>query len=151
MSVAVTLLLLELCPSHCSYLSRPPRPAVVNFFQASAPFSIENAKFWLFCHEFMHFLAWIMWWCPKIDKYEVWPLFQNQPNPRIWPENMLIALIPVIPWQHVMVLQNDSNYGERLQNVYLAWMWPHRFQTVTVEQMSLSSHLRLWPSHIHII
>ena len=32
--------------------------------------------FWLFCHKFTHFLvpllqAKIVWWCPKIDKYEV--------------------------------------------------------------------------------
>ena len=33
---------------HSSYLSRPPRPAVVYFFQGIAPFSIENAKFWPF-------------------------------------------------------------------------------------------------------
>ena len=51
---------------HSSYLSQPPRPAVVYFFQAGAPFSIENAKFWLFLHKFTHFLvpllqAWIVW------------------------------------------------------------------------------------------
>ena len=51
---------------HSSYLSQLPRPAVVYFFQAGAPFSIENAKFWLFLHKFTHFLvpllqAWIVW------------------------------------------------------------------------------------------
>ena len=36
--------------------------------------------FWLFCHEYTHFLvpllqAYIVWCCPKIDKHEVcWPL-----------------------------------------------------------------------------
>ena len=61
---------------HSSYLSQPPRPAVVYFFQAGAPFSIENAKFWLFFFTNLRtfwcpFYRPEKWWCPKIDKYEV--------------------------------------------------------------------------------
>ena len=33
--------------------------------------TLKFGPFRLFCHEFMHFLALIVWWCPKIDKYQV--------------------------------------------------------------------------------
>ena len=39
------------------YLSPTPPPTVVYFYQAGALFCIENAKFWLFCCEFTHFLV----------------------------------------------------------------------------------------------
>ena len=38
--------LLPLCSRHSSYLSLPPLPAVVYFFQVSVLFSIENARLW---------------------------------------------------------------------------------------------------------
>ena len=43
-----------------SYLSQPPRQAVVYFFQADAPLNTENAKFWLVLAVFVantHFLV----------------------------------------------------------------------------------------------
>ena len=56
-------------------------PAVVYFFQAGVLFSKENfGLFWSILavwRKFTHFLAYflqalIVWWCTKIEKYEVW-------------------------------------------------------------------------------
>ena len=74
-------------PTHSWYLSRPLRPVVVYFFMPGTFCLQKNAKylpilppfgqFWLFFCKFtdyfVYFLqAWIMWWCSKIDKYQVW-------------------------------------------------------------------------------
>ena len=62
------------------------RPVVVYIFQVRAPFSNKNAKFWpvlailpllsLICVFLVPLLQAqeIVWWCPKIEKYEVWLL-----------------------------------------------------------------------------
>ena len=63
------------------------RPVVVYIFQVRAPFSNKNAKFWPVLAIFAYFVInlcffWcpflqaqeIVWWCAKIEKYEVWLL-----------------------------------------------------------------------------
>ena len=83
-------------------------------FHAGAPFSIENAKFLPVLAFFGHFVThlWcpftsqIVWWCPKIDKYEVCP---GQ-----WQILLLCSLVFVMEQ-----LSRAINYLERCQSYFL--------------------------------
>ena len=70
------------------------RPVVVYTFQVGAPYSNKNAKFWPVLAIFAYFVInlcfflvpllqaqEIVWWCPKIEKYEVWLLIYRGASP----------------------------------------------------------------------
>ena len=68
----------------------------------------RSGLFWLFCHALFGALlqAWIMWWCPKIYKYEICP---GQ-----WQISLVCSLVFVMEQ-----LIRAINYLERCQSYFL--------------------------------